>query len=154
MPLEIERKFLVVGNSWRAGAEGVAYRQGYLATEPERNVRVRLAGPKAKLTIKGQDEGIARIELEYPIPIEDAEVLLDRLCHRPLIEKTRYKIPHAGHTWDLDEFHGDNAGLIVAEIELGSEDEAFERPPWVGDEVTHDPRYLNANLVSLPFSRW
>ena len=154
MALEIERKFLVVGDGWRAGAEGVPYRQGYLATEPERNVRVRLAGPKAKLTIKGQDQGIARIELEYPIPVEDAELLLDRLCHRPLIEKTRYKIEHAGHTWDLDEFHGDNAGLIVAEIELGSEDEAFERPPWAGDEVTHDPRYLNANLVSLPFSRW
>ena len=152
--LEIERKFLVVGDAWRQTATSVPYRQGYLATEPERNVRVRLAGPKAKLTIKGKAHGIARIELEYPIPVEDAELMLDRLCHRPLIEKTRHTLDYQGHEWVIDEFEGVNQGLVVAEIELEHEDQPFPLPPWAGDEVTHDPRYLNANLVARPYSEW
>lgn len=154
MALEIERKYLVVGEAWRQDASSVPYRQGYLATEPERNVRVRLAGPKAKLTIKGKAEGIARIELEYSIPVEDAETMLDRLCHQPLIEKVRHTVDHEGHEWVIDEFAGVNQGLIVAEIELEAEDQDFPLPPWAGEEVTHDPRYLNANLVSKPYSAW
>ncbi|QIF06236.1 CYTH domain-containing protein [Roseimicrobium sp. ORNL1] len=153
MGQEIERKFLVVGDSWREGAEGTLYRQGYLAKDKERTVRVRVAGTKAYLTIKGCTKGTSRAEYEYEIPLLDAEELLD-LCEGPLVEKTRHKIPHAGHTWEVDVFHGDNEGLIMAEVELKSEDEQVEMPGWAGKEVSDDSRYYNSSLSKKPYKTW
>jgi adenylate cyclase len=153
MAKEIERKFLVTGDSWRQ-AKGVRYRQGYLNTAQERSVRVRINDDKAYLTIKGTTVGATRLEFEYEIPGQDAQEILDELCERPLIEKNRHKIEHGGLTWEVDEFFGENEGLIIAEIELDSEDQAFEKPDWLGREVTGDPRYFNANLVENPYSRW
>ena len=155
MPQEIERKFLVRDDSWRAAADaGTRYRQGYLSTEPRRVVRVRLGGDRAFVTIKGITRGIARDEYEYPIPVADAETILDALAIRPLIEKTRHHVHHAGHLWEVDVFAGENAGLVVAEVELPSEDTPVDLPPWVGAEVSHDPRYSNAALVEKPYSSW
>ncbi len=154
MAKEVERKFLVKGDAWRALAEGTAYRQGYLNSAKERTVRIRTADDKAYLTIKGLTVGATRAEYEYEIPFEDGQAVLDTLAEKPLIEKRRYRIPADGLTWEIDEFLGDNAGLIVAELELRSEDQAFARPAWLGDEVTGDPRYYNANLVRNPFARW
>jgi adenylate cyclase len=154
MAEEIERKFLVSNDSWRPGAGGTRFRQGYLSTDPERTVRVRLEGERGVLTIKGLSRGICRAEFEYPIPAAEAAVLLDTLCLQPLIEKTRYRVEHGGHIWEIDEFAGDNAGLVLAEVELSSEDEAVELPLWVGAEVSSDPRYFNANLIRHPFRRW
>jgi adenylate cyclase len=151
---EIERKFLVSGEAWRETAEGTRYRQGFLSTEPERTVRVRVAGPRGSITVKGKNVGARRAEFEYEIPVADAERMLDTLCQRPLIEKIRYTLPVGPHTWEIDVFEGSNAGLVVAEIELSSEDEAFEKPEWVGDEVTEDPRYFNSNLVANPYGTW
>ena len=151
---EIERKFLVSGEAWRETAEGTRYRQGFLSTEPERTVRVRVAGPRGSITVKGKNLGARRAEFEYEIPVADAERMLDTLCKRPLIEKVRYVLAVGVHTWEIDVFEGDNAGLVVAEIELRREDEAFERPEWVGDEVTDDPRYFNSNLVANPYRAW
>ena len=153
MGQEIERKFLVTGDGWRS-SEAVEYRQGYLSTVKERTVRVRLAGGRGTMTIKGVSQGATRAEYEYEIPAADAAEMLDRLCQRPLIEKRRTTLVAAGMTWEVDEFFGDNDGLLVAEVELRSEDQAFEHPPWVGDEVTADPRYSNANLVDHPFRDW
>jgi len=154
MGAEIERKFLVRDDSWKAGAEGKAFRQGYICNKPEASVRVRISGRKAFLTIKGETRGMRRAEFEYPVPLEDAAELLDTLCEKPIIEKTRYLIPHEGGTWELDVFHGENDGLVVAEIELPSEDAQFSRPAWLGEEVTSDARYYNVNLVSNPYSKW
>ena len=154
MAIEIEHKFLVCNDSWRSGASGTIFRQGYLSVEPERTVRVRLAAGTGYLTIKGKSQGNWRLEYEYRIPGEEAAELLDRLCLRPLIEKTRYRVNHAGMTWEIDEFTGDNAGLILAEIELEHPDQTFSLPPWAGLEVTDDPRYSNASLVQHPFSAW
>ncbi len=154
MPLEIERKFLVIGDAWRALATGVTYRQGYLLAEKERTVRVRTMNNKGFLTIKGQSTGITRLEYEYEIPVAEAGELLDRLCRKPLIEKKRYTIPFQGFLWEVDEFFGENNGLIVAEIELATEDQAFLKPDWVGREVSDDPRYFNARLCRHPFCRW
>lgn len=152
MAVEIERKFLVKGEGWRNDS-GVVYRQGYLNRDKARTVRVRIAGNAAFLTIKGQSTGATRAEFEYPVPVEDARALL-ALCDGPLIEKTRFLVMHEGHCWEVDEFAGDNAGLVVAELELLSEDEAFARPDWLGDEVTPDARYFNSNLATHPFSAW
>lgn len=154
MGIEIERKFLVRGEAWCPVAAGLLYRQGYLSTDPGRTVRVRLAGEAAWLTIKGPPEGLLRPEFEYPIPVADANEMLDRLCRRPLIEKIRHRVSHGGRTWEVDEFLGDNAGLLLAEVELDRPDEEVELPPWAGEEVTEDPRYANAALVDRPFSRW
>jgi CYTH domain-containing protein len=154
MGVEIERKFLVVGDDWRSLAEGIEYRQGYLSTVKERTVRVRTVGDRGFLTIKGITTGATRAEFEYEIPKLDADQMIDELCERPIIHKTRYRIPYQGHVWEVDEFHGDNEGLILAEIELDDEDETFELPPWIGEEVTGDPRYFNANLVAHPYSMW
>ena len=150
MPLEIERKFLVCGDDWRRGASGQRYRQGYLASEEGVTVRVRRAGPDGYITIKGEPNGIVRPEFEYPVPVDEAEAMLKSLCRRPLIEKTRYHVRHQGMLWSIDEFCGDNAGLILAEIELNDPDQPIQRPPWVGEEVTHDPRYRNSSLVDAP----
>ncbi|HEX5276767.1 MAG TPA: CYTH domain-containing protein [Fluviicoccus sp.] len=152
MPLEIERKFLVTGQAWRT-PDGVLYRQGYLNRDKTRTVRVRIAGDRAFLTIKGVSTGATRVEFEYEIPVGEAAQLLT-LCDGPLIEKTRHRVTVGAHVWEVDEFHGDNDGLVVAEIELGSEDEAFERPEWVTVEVTEDARYYNSNLAVKPFSTW
>ena len=154
MAKEIERKFLVKGDAWRALAKGTTYRQGYLNSAKERTVRVRTAEDKAFLTIKGLTLGATRAEYEYAIPFDEGKAMLDALAEKPLIEKKRYKIPAGGLTWEIDEFLGDNAGLIVAEVELKSEDQAFDRPAWLGDEVTGDTRYYNANLIKKPFTRW
>ena len=151
---EIERKFLVTSDAWKRGARSFAVSQGFLSTDKDRTVRVRRVGDKGYLTVKGRTVGATRPEYEYEIPVPDAEEMLESLCMRPLIEKTRFLVEHGGHTWEVDEFFGDNAGLVVAEIELESEDEAFERPDWLGEEVTDDARYYNANLIQNPFSSW
>ncbi len=153
MGKEIERKYLVSGTQWKDAAAGTLYRQGYLNSQKERVVRVRTMGDKAALTIKGISVGATRLEFEYDIPFEDCQQLLE-LCEQPLIEKTRYKIEHRGLIWEIDEFHGVNDGLIVAECELESEDQQIDKPKWVGDEVTSDPRYFNSNLIANPFSTW
>ena len=160
MAQEIERKFLVCSDAWRVDARkaaptGVHIRQGYLSTSAARSVRVRTAGERGTLTVKGTKVGPRASEFEYSIPLEDARQMLNELCHRPLIEKTRCNIPGPdGHVWEVDEFHAGNRGLVVAEIELSHEDEAFARPAWLGEEVTDDPRYLNSNLVNRPFTIW
>ena len=154
MAKEIERKFLVKGDAWRALAKGTTYRQGYLNSAKERTVRVRSAEDKAFLTIKGLTLGATRAEYEYEIPFDEGKAMLDALAEKPLIEKKRYKIPAGDLTWEIDEFLGDNAGLTVAEVELKSEDQAFDRPAWLGDEVTGDTRYYNANIIKKPFTRW
>jgi len=152
--VEIERKFLVAGDGWRELGEATLLRQGYLSSDPARVVRVRIEGERAFLTIKGKSQGATRGEWEYPIPVSEAAELLDGLCQAPLIEKVRRRIAVQGHTWEVDEFLGANAGLVVAEIELGSEDEAFDKPEWIGQEVTHDARYFNSNLIRHPYSSW
>jgi len=154
MPKEIERKFLVKGDGWRGKAVGKRYRQGYLSLVKERTVRVRTVDDKGFITVKGLSVGASRSEYEYEIPVTDANEMLDRLCERPLIEKTRYRISGAGVVWEVDEFAGENRGLIVAEVELEREDQTFTLPEWAGREVTDDPRYYNANLVAHPYSRW
>ena len=152
MAREIERKFLVRGNAWRS-AEHTYFCQGYLNSDKHRTVRIRVADDAAQLTVKGLTTGPTRAEFEYTIPVDDAKELLD-LCEKPLIEKNRRVIPHGGLTWEVDEFLGDNLGLVVAEIELESEDQEFERPEWIGEEVTDDPRYFNSNLVTTPYKTW
>lgn len=152
MPKEIERKFLVTGEAWR-DAPGKIYKQGYLSSDPARIVRVRRAGEKAYLTVKGLTEGVTRAEYEYEVPPEEAEEML-KLCAGAIIEKTRHVVEYGGKKWEVDDFHGDNEGLVVAEIELRSEDEEFERPPWVGREVSDDPRYSNASLSERPYKEW
>jgi adenylate cyclase len=155
MALEIERKFLVDRDLWRPRHDGTFYRQGYLSRVEDRVVRVRsLAGRAAFLTIKGRSSGLTRAEFEYPIPVEDAVLMLDRLCERPLIEKTRYEEHVGGRLWTVDVFQGENDGLILAEIELSSESESFERPAWLGREVSDDPRYFNSELSKKPFGYW
>ena len=154
MAKEIERKFLVRGDAWRKLAKGTAYRQGYLSTVKERTVRVRTIDDKGFLTVKGITTGATRVEYEYEIPVEDAGEMLDDLCEQPIIEKVRYKIPFAGLVWEVDEFGGVNKGLIVAEVELESEDQPFEKPEWIGEEIADDPRYFNSNLIAHPYSQW
>jgi len=155
MGTEIERKFLVDRNIWHPEpGRGTRYRQGYLSSEPGSTVRVRIAGRQGFLTIKGSPHGIARLEFEYPIPLADAEQLLNDLCPHPLIEKVRYREPWNGLTWEVDVFEGANAGLILAEIELPTPDWPFTQPPWIGKEVSDDPRYFNAALSRHPYSRW
>jgi CYTH domain-containing protein len=154
MAKEIERKFLIKSGVWKPVTPGLTYRQGYLSSVNERVVRVRVAGDKAFLTIKGITQSLSRLEFEYPIPMADAVVMLDQLCEPPLIEKTRYRETVGGHIWEIDVFHGHNDGLIVAEIELSSETDTFDRPQWVGEEVSNDPRYFNNNLAVNPFKVW
>ncbi len=154
MGIEIEKKFLLTGTEWKQRATGTAYRQGYLNSVKERTVRVRTINDQGFLTIKGVSVGATRLEYEYEIPLVDANALLDELCEKPLIEKNRYKVNFSGFTWEIDEFFGENDGLIVAEIELESEDQAFEKPEWVGEEVTGDSRYFNSNLINNPYTKW
>jgi CYTH domain-containing protein len=154
MPTEIERKFLVKSEEWRTLGTGTIYRQGYIATKKGTTVRVRLAGNQGYITIKGASKGISRAEYEYSIPAEDAQEMLDNLCEPPLIEKTRYKIEIAGLIWEVDEFAGKNKGLIVAEVELTDANQTIEMPDWIGQEVSDDARYYNANLAQHPYSEW
>lgn len=153
MSTEIERKFLVDMTRWSPRDAGTVFRQGYLSSHQERVVRVRLEGERGVLTIKGPTRGVTRMEVEYDIPREDAERLLE-ICEQPLIEKTRYVEKHDGLTWEIDVFRGANDGLVVAEVELTSEDQAVTKPAWATDEVSEDPRYFNANLIHHPFSVW
>lgn len=152
MAIEIERKFCVIGSDWKS-TPGTRFFQGYLNRAKERTVRVRIAGDVAFLTIKGLSQGATRAEFEYPIPLDDARQLLS-LCEGPLIEKMRYRIEFEGTLWEVDEFFGDNQGLVIAEVELQSEAQPFARPPWLGQEVTHDPRYFNSNLSTQPYCTW
>ena len=154
MAKEIERKYLINAATWVPQNEGTHFKQGYLNSQKERVVRVRIEGAKAKLTIKGITKGVTRSEFEYLIPVEDAAILLDDLCEQPLIDKHRHKEVHGGKTWEIDVFHGLNQGLVVAEIELTSEDEAFETPSWAVMEVSSDPRYYNSSLLKQPFTTW
>jgi adenylate cyclase len=154
MAIEIERKFLVQDISWRMGASGKLYRQGYLSIQQDRAVRIRVIENHAFLTVKRLVSCRERLEFEYEIPVEDACVMLEDVCVKPLIEKIRYPIVHQGLVWEVDEFLGENAGLVIAEIELTEKDQSFEKPAWVGKEVTHDIRYLNVHLVRHPYCRW
>lgn len=155
MSVEIERKFLVDATRWHpGGARGVRYRQGYLSTDPARVVRVRTDGECGYLTVKGKTVGTVRPEFEYRIPVADADFMLDALCVRPLVEKVRYKEKVSNFVWEIDVFEGENAGLVVGEIELPAADARVELPSWVGAEVSSDPRYFNSNLALNPFSRW
>jgi adenylate cyclase len=154
MKIEIERKFLLKNDDWRKGVDGTLYRQGYLCTDPQRTVRVRVGGGEAILAVKGAGAGLARPEFEFPIPATDAEELLARCCLQPLVEKYRYRVPFAGLTWEVDEFLGANRGLVLAEIELERVDQPVPLPSWVGAEVTADPRYYNAYLARHPFTSW
>ena len=153
MGQEIERKFLVQGDSWRTGG-GKPVRQGFLHNEVESTVRVRISGKRAFLTIKGSATGITRLEFEYEIPLQDANEMLDKLCQKPLIEKIRHEVFEGGFKWEIDEFLGENAGLVVAEIELEDENQEFTKPDWLGREVSDDARYLNANLIKNPYCQW
>jgi adenylate cyclase len=154
MKQEIERKFLVHGDGWRALAKGILCRQGYLSSTMDRVVRIRTIGKKAFLTVKGPTAGSRRSEYEYEIPFADCTEMLETLAEKPIIEKKRYRIPFAGFTWEIDEFFGENAGLIVAEVELQDDHQIFQKPEWVGQEVTGDSRYFNSNLIRYPYARW
>ena len=155
MSTEIERKFLVKNSQWKESVISESrMKQGYLANQRNASIRIRIAKGKARLTVKGATTGISRPEFEYEVPLQDAETMLDQVAEKPLIEKTRYRVQSGTHVWDLDVFSGENAGLIIAEVELESEEEKFEIPSWTGDEVSSDPRYYNASLVKHPFKRW
>ncbi|MDQ3368997.1 MAG: CYTH domain-containing protein [Myxococcota bacterium] len=154
MAQEIERKFVVDMAQWQADGEGERYEQGYLSSHAERVVRVRIEGPRAKLTIKGATRGVTRAEFEYDIPIDDAQTMLRTLCEQPVIEKHRHRVPYEGKTWEVDVFGGENVGLVIAELELAAEDEPFAVPPWAVREVSDDPRYYNSNLVKAPYRTW
>ena len=153
--IEIERKFLVRSDAWRRAAHGFTrLRQGYLNNELRCSVRVRVAGDRAWLSLKSATVGVERHEFDYEIPLEDAQHILANLTCKPLIEKTRHFVTVGPHTWEIDEFEGENAGLVVAEIELQSADEPFEKPDWLGEEVTFDPRYYNTHLSTHPYTTW
>ncbi len=155
MAIEIERKFLLASDAWRARVErSMEMKQGYLSRDAQSSVRVRVCEGRAWLGIKSTRDGIHRLEYEYEIPLDEAEEMLRLVAHRPVIHKTRHIVPHGGHRWEIDEFHGDNAGLVVAEVELGHQDEVFERPEWLGREVSTDARYYNSNLAKVPWSTW
>jgi len=155
MALEIERKFLVVSDDWQAQVEGESViKQGYLANRPGATVRVRVAGERAWLNIKGATLGICRSEYEYEIPLVDAEEMLATLVSGAIIHKVRYRVRCGVHLWDLDVFAGENQGLCLAEVELADEHESFERPVWAGREVSAEPRYYNASLIEHPYSTW
>lgn len=154
MPKEIERKFLVNNSEFKNLSRGILIRQGFLSSDKERVVRIRIIEDKAFITIKGLSKGSTRSEFEYEIPLNDAEVILDELCKKPIIEKYRYRVKTGNSIWEVDEFMGLNEGLIIAEIELEHENQAFDIPDWIGKEVTDDPRYYNSNLIRNPFTQW
>jgi adenylate cyclase len=154
MAKEIERKFTVDKNKWQPGDAGIKIRQGYLPTSNKTALRVRISGDSAFLAIKGENKGAVRSEFEYPIPVPDAQQILDELCERPFIKKTRYLVDYADAEWEVDVFENENEGLVIAEIELSSESQTIDLPPWVVREVTDDPSYYNVNLIKYPFKNW
>jgi CYTH domain-containing protein len=154
MGMEIERKFLVKNDSWRKLSHGTKYHQGFLSSNKERTVRIRTTGNQGYLTIKGIANGAMRMEYEYEIPAIDARAMLEDLCEKPLIVKSRYKIEHRGFVWEVDEFYNENQGLIIAEVELDFIDQKFDKPDWIGTEVTGDPKYFNSNLIHHPYNQW
>ena len=155
MATEIERKFLVLNDDWRGIVRSdMKIIQAYLATNESSSTRIRIQNDKANINIKSATLGITRSEFEYAIPVVDAQSMIDDLCIKPVIEKTRYIVKYMHHTWEIDVFSGDNQGLIVAEIELSSPDEAFEKPSWLGEEVSNDARYYNVCLVKTPYKTW
>jgi len=155
MGTEIERKFLLQSDAWRDEVrDSVRLVQGYLARGDRSAIRIRIKGDEAELNIKKTLDGINRLEFEYQIPVGDAREILDQVALKPLIDKTRHHVVRGNHLWEIDEFYGDNAGLVVAEIELGNADEDFERPAWLGEEVSLDQRYYNSNLSELPYTKW
>lgn len=155
MATEIERKFLVISDAWRAAADaGTEIMQGYFTTNRECSIRVRLSADQANLNIKSAVLGISRSEYDYAIPLQDARELLERLCIKPLIEKKRYHVRHGQHEWEIDVFGGANQGLVVAELELRHLDEPFLKPAWAGAEVSHDARYYNVSLITNPYQNW
>jgi CYTH domain-containing protein len=154
MGVEIERKFLVADTAFLAGVAGERLQQGYIATTERATVRVRIGGERAWLTLKGRSEGISRREFEYEIPLAHAAACIEELCSGPVIDKTRYRVTHGAHVWEVDVFHGDNDGLVIAEIELARDDEVFECPAWLGAEVSGDPRYYNSSLARRPYRSW
>ncbi len=153
MAVEIERKFLVTGDGWQ-GHDGIRYRQGYLSVTAQCVVRVRIGGGHAYMTAKGSNTGIRRLEYEYPIPETDGNEIIDTLCDGRVVEKTRYRVPFGNFIWEVDEFHGANDRLLLAEIELENEEQPFVKPDWVGADVSEDPRYTNAMLAVHPFNNW
>lgn len=155
MAIEIERKFLLGDERWRAEVQRSEHmRQGYLAASEHCSIRIRRTDHDAQINIKSATLGISRTEFEYRVPIADADIMLGTLCGTRTLEKTRHHVHHAGHEWEIDEFHGANAGLVVAELELSAVDEAFAQPAWLGEEVSADTRYYNSCLVEHPYSRW
>lgn len=155
MGTEIEHKFLIRDERWRQQTtRSVRMRQGYLTSDERCSVRVRVAGDQGFLNVKSGTLGIQRSEYEYPIPLAEAEEILDTLCEKPVLEKTRHYVPVGEHCWEVDEFAGANAGLIVAEVELSRPDEPFERPDWAGEDVSGDPRYYNSRLARQPYTTW
>jgi adenylate cyclase len=155
MAIEIEHKFLLANDDWRGCVQqSVKYKQGYLSSQPTSSIRIRIADNQAWLNIKSATIGTQRLEFEYEIPLDDAEEIMECLCTKPLIEKTRHFVPNDGDLWEIDEFEGDNKGLIIAEIELLEVDKVFTKPPWLGAEVTHELRYYNNDLVNNPYNKW
>jgi len=155
MPIEIERKFLLASDNWRnVVTKSLRIRQGYMGEIDKASVRIRVQGDKANINIKSATLSMRRMEYEYAIPLNEAEEMLDQLCKQPQVDKTRYIVEQGKHKWEIDEFYGNNEGLVVAEIELSDEDEAFDKPEWIGEEVTEDARYYNVNLIKFPFKDW
>lgn len=154
MGKEIERKFLVKNETYKKLCSGKLYKQGYLNSNPDRTVRIRIVDNKGFITIKDKGSNLSRSEFEYEIPYMEAEEILDNICEKPIIEKTRYFYNYMGHLWEIDEFHGENEGLVIAEIELSNEGESFTFPDWIGEEVTYDSRYFNSCLITNPYKSW
>lgn len=155
MAIEIEHKFLLANDDWRRHIQkSIQYKQGYLSSQPSSSIRIRIANDQAWLNIKSATVGTERLEFEYEIPLPDADEIITSLCSQPLIEKTRHFVPNNGNTWEIDEFEGDNEGLVIAEIELPEAGKTFLKPSWLGAEVTHDLRYYNNNLVANPYKKW
>ena len=155
MATEIERKYLLLSDEWKKLArEHICIQQGYFGSAGKASIRVRISGNEANINIKSATLDIVRTEFEIPIPLEDAKEMIEFLCQQPVIKKTRYLVPFGSHLWEIDEFEGDNEGLIVAEIELSSVDEVFEKPAWLGEEVSNDKRYYNVCLVNNPYKNW
>lgn len=154
MPKEIERKFLVKDLSFKALSTGILFKQGYISVKSKTTVRIRIVGDRGFITIKGPSAGISRSEYEYEIPVKDADEMLKDLCSKPIIEKYRYTLEYEGFIWEIDVFSKENEGLIVAEIELDSENQEFPKPDFIGEEVTYDHMYQNSNLVCHPYKSW
>lgn len=154
MGIEIERKFLVKNDDYKKLSKGILYVQGFLSSDKERVVRVRLIGDKGFLTIKGLSKGISRPEFEYEIPAHEAKQLLEEICIKPIIRKFRYTLSHENLTWEVDEFLDENKGLVIAEVELENENQKIILPEWISDEVTSNPAYYNSNLIKNPFRNW